>query len=434
MAILPEFQWPSSSHDVSQYLKPSSRYLGTFLWYCASGILIYQCIICFCLFIRFLRVKFGSRIEPDRRKAILITGATAGIGLALTKHFYKLGFSVIACYFNDQEPGYIELIEFGNKPYESVAKIRRKKKTKQGSSVQAPRLFLVRMDVRSGESIANSAQEIQALLANNDIELHCLINNAGISRDGPFEWCVRDSLKDVIDTNLTGVMMVTREFILNLITNKGRVVNVSSGVFLTPGPSISAYGSTKSAIAYFSASLNRDIARYGASSVCVMPGNFITTSSIIYPRIRCFQESERKLSDREKSVYRKSIEEYGIVMYNFLREKLENSGDNPTQVASMFKFDLPDFTPLKDHRPGCFASLIKRCFKLLDGSVAAGKTLEQSGILEGYENAVCLKKPSQAIYAGSSLYTYFTGPYMEYMPRVAYDLMTRMSAIGLGLK
>lgn len=353
----------------------------------------------------------------------MITGATAGIGLALSKHFYKLGFSVIAGYYNDQEPGYTELLEHANKPYESICK-------KKGENLRKPELFLVRMDVRSIESIADSRREIDALLEKHDIELYCLINNAGISVDGPFEWCARKSIKDLIDTNVTGVMMVTREFVLNIILNKGRIINVSSGVFITPGPGISVYGGSKSAIAYFSASLQRDIDKYGASSVCVLPGNFISTSSIIYPRIKTTQESERQLLDKERSVYKKSIEEYKRLMYRLLQIKFETSDDDPNQIASFYKIDLPDFTTIKK-KSNCFIRFVQWFVSLLDGSVSPGKTLENSGILEGYEAAVCLEQAPETIFAGDSFYTNYSGPFLEYLPRVAYGLLTWFFNIGV---
>lgn len=423
MAPTPGSDWRHLDYNVNQYLKSTASFLYIVFWYIGLFVLTNLCIILLLLTWRLLKVKFGRRIKPDRRKAIMITGATAGIGLALTKHFYKLGFSVIAGYFNDQEPGYIELLEYGSKPYESICK-------KKGRNIQAPRLFLVRMDVRSIESISNSAQEIHTLLDKNDIELHFLINNAGVSRDGPFEWCSRQSIKDLIDTNLTGTMMVTREFILNIVLNKGRIINVSSGVYVTPGPTISVYGSSKSAIAYFTGSLNRDLERYGASSVAVMPGNFIATSSIIYPRVRCLQESEKTLSEKERSVYRKSIEEYTATTHRYLRKKLEESGDDPDQVSKIFKIDIPDFTNLEKNS-GCLDKLIRWLVRQLDGSVSTGQTLENSGILDGYETAVCLKNPPRNIYAGSPYYTNFSGPSLEYLPRVASDLLTWLFTKGL---
>lgn len=384
-----------------------------FGWYLVIFIFSWLTFACIGITWRFLKIKCGSRVKPDGKRAILITGATSGIGLAIAKHFYKLGFTVIAAYYNDQEPGYNELLELGKLPYTSVSKRISSK----------PKMFLVRMDVRSKESIADSSKRVHELLDAQDIKLYCLINNAGISKDGPFEWCCRESIDDILDTNLRGVMLVTREYISDIITNRGRVVNVSSGVFLTPIVTLSTYGSCKSAVAYFSASIDQDIRLYGASSVCVMPGNFISNSNIMYPRIKCLQESMKKLSDNEKNLYQKSLKFHSKLLDRQLKNKLAMSGDDPNHVATFYKLDVPELSKSK-RRPSYIRGLLRWLARQVDGSVARKIPLESSGLTVGFEDAVCLKHPPQTLFAGNYVYSFITGPSIDYWPRALYGVLT----------
>lgn len=415
MEAITEFH-PSPAYH--HYLEISVKMLFALLRELGVFISICLVLVAFGITRRFLSIKLGVRVKPDARKAILVTGATSGIGLTVAKHFYKLGFSVIGGYFNDQEAGYEEL--------------RRCCDVEEASGSVGDtkaKMLLVKMDVRSEESISSSAEQVRKFLESNGCELYCLVNNAGTSKDGPFEWCCRESINDLVDTNLKGIMMVTREFIMDIISNRGRVVNVGSGVFLTPMPSISVYGGCKSAVSYFSASLNDDIKNYGASSVCLLPGNLIPNSNIIYPRIRCLQESLKKLSDKERALYQKSISVYQNLLHNSLRNKLKLSGDDPNRVGSLYNIEVPEFPDRARKRTKNGKGFLQRLLRQLDGSTDS--SLEHSGILMSFEDAVCLVEPPQSLFAGNFVYSYITGPSIEYWPRVMYGILTRISLNSL---
>jgi len=379
--------------------------------------LTYLGIIQLYIIVRFLSIKFGHKFQPEARKAVLITGGTSGIGFLVAKHLHKLGYTIIVGYFNDREPGYAPLLELSQQPNNAL---------NNGASHQRQRVFLVRMDVRSQESIENSYKEVNTLLDKHCLRLYCLINNAGISSSCPFEWLSPKSIRDVVETNLLGTMMVTRRFIFKIIENKGRIINVSSVINQFPTTKLSVYGTTKCAVAYYSDALHEDIKVYGASCHCVVPGDFTVASNIIFSVWRAIQDSESNLSEAERRLYAKSIEQSKLDCYRFIRMHLEVSGQKKSQVEEIYKISLPNLESVDPEK----ASWLRRLARWYVG-LTSGKSLEESGIIDAYEQAVCLVNPPRRIYAGNRTYTYHMGPFSELLPRSVSTWFGKVVAIAL---
>lgn len=383
--------------DLLSYSYVIYRYLSAFI---ITGLVL----INLDLLRRYIKTVLGKRVKPDGRKAILITGATSGLGLALSKYFYNLGFSVFACYYNDKEPGYAEL-----KAIQDIEEDGEFKK----------KLRLIYMDVRSDESIVRAKDEVESLLNQYGLKLFCLINNAGLASDCAFEWTDKASMRAVMDTNLMGTIMVTKNFTTRIVKDKGRVVNVSSIIQYWPIDSVSIYGCTKSAVAYFSASLNRDLQNYGASCTCVLPGNFIINTNIIYSRIRCINKSIEGLSEEEKILYRDTIERYSKRMIQILRAVIRESDISPEEISKIFDVEIPkEALPLPRTKDKKYSkkplSMMEEIFNYVVGGVK-GKSIEELGLLRAYDDAVRLVKPHGRNHAGTYIYTYFTGPLIDHL-------------------
>lgn len=459
-------QHPKEDDETQMHLDAVLRIIGYSSAYLVSIVVTVHVIIGICLIFRLLRVTLGSRVKPDGSKAILVTGATSGIGLVISKYFFHLGFTVICGYFNDQEPGYAELLELGIKSCasspgsllsdhnnqialhlaaqqsdggESGAQKTNKHQKARRKGQHKARLFLVRMDVRSRESIEKSSQEIDSILDQYNLELFCLINNAGVARDGFFQWSSRESIQDVIETNLTGVMMVTRQFLYRIIKSRGRVINVASGMYMFPAPTISVYGASKAAVAYFSDSLDTDLSGHGASCRCVVPGNFITSSNILFPRLRALQECIAKLTPEEKELYKDNLELYTKMMDRLVRKRF-SLGDHldPVQVSSVYRVCLPDdvmsgqvkLESRTDHGSSMLTRLIGWFFQKLDGGANAA-SLEASGLIQGYDYAVRLRSCPRRLYPGNRFYSHISGPIMDYLPKVVCDLTAKLLIMSL---
>jgi short-subunit dehydrogenase len=179
---------------------------------------------------------------------ILITGATAGIGRHLAFDLAKKGHRVFAT---------------GRRA--NVLEQMRAEADKQGLDIVP-----VAMDVTSEESIAKVAREVHAQCGG---ALDVLINNAGYGQGGPLMELDGDTLKKQFDTNVFGVMAVTRAFLPAMTERRqGRVINVSSTGGLLTAPMMGAYHASKYALEALSDALRMEVAHFGVKVVVVEPG------------------------------------------------------------------------------------------------------------------------------------------------------------------
>lgn len=398
-------------NDLKVYLGILNHYVLIIFWYLfviPLGCLILAHVCCFC---RFISIKFGKRIAPDVRKGVVITGATSGFGLAVSKHLYKLGFTVFACYYNDQEPGFRELLELSE---------TRNNNSKNEGEVRVdlrPYLFLIKMDVTSLDSIEDSRREIVNLLDKYNLKIHCLLNNAGLSAVNPFYIESIEVTKRIIHTNLLGTLMVTRKFIYRLIKDKGRVVNVSSGLYNLPREGIAAYGCSKAAISYYSQCLSKDLEPYGIPCIFIAPGYFPYTSNIIYTIVQSFERSVANLAPEERELYADAIERSRSTIEDTLKMKLVISKDDPQKVKSIYNIPLPESKDGKYElaKIGAKKRILRAFMHCLDGG-GNRDTLEKTGSIRAFEEAVCLKAPPMSLFAGDNLYSYVFGPLLDYIP------------------
>lgn len=197
-------------------------------------------------------------MSTTARETVLITGATAGIGRATALHLAQLGYHVIATGRRQSE----------------LDKLRAE--TPAGS-----RLDLALLDVTSPESIAKAVAEVDRLTAGRGLD--ALVNNAGYGLVGPLTEISDGDLRHQYDTNVFGVMAVTRAFVPKMRERgKGRVVNVSSMGGKMTFPFMGAYNSTKYAIESLSDALRYELRGFGIDVVLIEPGaihtNFADTS------------------------------------------------------------------------------------------------------------------------------------------------------------
>ncbi|HVK89039.1 MAG TPA: SDR family NAD(P)-dependent oxidoreductase [Kofleriaceae bacterium] len=147
------------------------------------------------------------------------TGATAGIGRMTALHLAKRGHRVIAT---------------GRKSAE-LAKL----KTEAGDLP----LDTLQLDVTSAASIASAVQAIDALTAGRGIDL--LVNNAGFGVLGPTSEIDDADVRAQFETNVFGLMSVTRAFLPQMRARRsGRIINISSVGGRITLPYFGVYNST----------------------------------------------------------------------------------------------------------------------------------------------------------------------------------------------
>jgi short-subunit dehydrogenase len=180
-------------------------------------------------------------------KIVLITGATAGIGRMTALHLAKQGHHVIAT---------------GRKLPELAAL-----KTEAGTA----HLDTVALDVTSASSITAAVTAVDALTKGRGLDV--LVNNAGFGILGPTSEIGDSEMRRQYETNVFGLMNVTRAFLPKMIERRaGRVINVSSVGGRITLPYFGVYNSTKYAIESLSDALRYELRPLGVDVAMIEPG------------------------------------------------------------------------------------------------------------------------------------------------------------------
>ena len=181
------------------------------------------------------------------QKIILITGATAGIGRATALYLAHKGHHVIAT---------------GRKVAELV-KLR--------AEAGALRLDTVALDVTSQGSIAAAVAEVDRLTGDHGVDV--LVNNAGYGALGPSSEITDAEMRRQYETNVFGLMNVTRAFLPKMRERKaGRIVNVSSVGGRITLPFFGVYNSTKYAVESLSDALRYELRAWNIDVTLIEPG------------------------------------------------------------------------------------------------------------------------------------------------------------------
>lgn len=182
-------------------------------------------------------------IDFANKKAILITGASSGIGKACALHLEKLGFII-------------------------YAGVRKENDFNFYKSYKPSKIFPIYLDVKKNGDIFNAFKNITS----SGIELYALVNNAGVSLGGPIEMISMDHVKELIAVNILGVLNVTKVFIPLIRKSNGRIINIGSIAGRISLPGLCIYSSSKSALIGLSNSMRLELQRFGISVSLIEPG------------------------------------------------------------------------------------------------------------------------------------------------------------------
>ena len=181
-------------------------------------------------------------------KKILITGATGGIGMELSKSYLNLGAELVLSGTNKKK---LELLneELG----------------------QNCKIFECNLSKKDDiDKLINFLEDLGGV----DI----LVNNAGKTEDNLLMRMNDKQWEEILLINLTSVMRITRGVIRGMIKKRwGRIINISSVVALTGNPGQSNYVASKSGLIGLSKSLALEVALRGITVNCIAPG-FIDTN------------------------------------------------------------------------------------------------------------------------------------------------------------
>lgn len=190
-------------------------------------------------------------------KTALITGATAGFGRAIALRLGKLGYKIIIT---------------------GRRKERLEKVVKELQSIDTEVLAL-NFDVRDFEA---SRKVIENLPVNFQ-QIDLLVNNAGLAAgQASFEQCVLDDFERMIDTNIKGLIYISKLIVPQMVARgNGHIVNLSSiaGIEVYPGGNI--YCATKHAVNAITKGMRLDLAGKGVKISSISPGMAETEFSLV---------------------------------------------------------------------------------------------------------------------------------------------------------
>lgn len=179
------------------------------------------------------------------QKTIFITGASAGLGKATAKLFQSKGWNVIATMRKPENETELNKLE---------------------------NVTVLKLDVTD---LTQIEETIKKAITNHSIDV--VVNNAGYGLIGALEALTDEQINRQLNTNLLGVIRVTKAFTPYFRERKnGTFINITSMFGLIGYPTCSVYAATKFAIDGFSESLAYDLAHFGVKVKTVAPGGIQT--------------------------------------------------------------------------------------------------------------------------------------------------------------
>lgn len=186
----------------------------------------------------------GAQAAPaGAQKAILVTGASTGIGRKLTERLAAQGYFVYATARKDADLQALGTIE----------------------NVQA-----IRLDVTRPEDITAAVQTV----TKGGRGLYALVNNAGIASSSPLLSTPEEEFATTMAVNVTGPWLMTKAFAPLIVAAKGRIVTIGSISGFLSSPGVGPYQMSKAAVETFTDTLAKEMAPTGVQVSIVEPGSY----------------------------------------------------------------------------------------------------------------------------------------------------------------
>ena len=180
-----------------------------------------------------------------RPKAVLVTGASTGIGRAITERLAGDGYFVYAGARKDADLAELNAIE----------------------NVQA-----IRLDVTKADEIAAAVDTVTKAGRG----LYGLVNNAGVAVAGGFADLKEEDFDFVMNVNAHGPFRVTQAFLPLIVESRGRITTIGSISGILSSKELGVYSMSKHAVEAFTDSLAGEMEPLGVAVSVVEPGNYNT--------------------------------------------------------------------------------------------------------------------------------------------------------------
>lgn len=186
---------------------------------------------------------FAEATDDTGQKAVLVTGASSGIGRKIADTLAANGYFVYA---------------------------GARKQADLDALNEIPNIQSVRLDVTRQDEIDAAVETVRG----SGKGLYGLVNNAGIVTLGPMAEIDEDDLAWIMNVNVMGVYRVTKAFAPLIIESKGRISNISSISGILSSKFWGPYGMSKHALEAYTDSLADEMALFDVKVSAINPGNY----------------------------------------------------------------------------------------------------------------------------------------------------------------
>lgn len=178
----------------------------------------------------------------------LITGASGGIGSAISRKLASMGFDIAVHYHRSQKDAML---------------LCREIEERFGVSASA-----IQADLSDREQVKQLAEKALAIGT-----VDVLVNNAGLSYRELFQFTEENRVNDVLSVNLTSAMLLTKLIVPGMIArHDGRIINISSMWGVSGGSCEVHYSAAKAGLVGFTKALAKEVGPSGITVNCVAPG------------------------------------------------------------------------------------------------------------------------------------------------------------------
>ena len=230
-------------------------------------------------------------------KAVVITGASTGIGKTTALRLSQAGFTVFACVRKEADASALQQ-EMDVKP--------------------------LLLDVTNESHIQAVVEEVEEVVG--EAGLWGLVNNAGIVVAGPLEFLPVAELRKQFEVNVFAQIAVTQAFMPLLRKATGRIVMMSSIAGRFASPFLGPYAASKFALEGFSDALRRELKEWKMFVSLVEPGRVVTP--IWEKSVHVAEVTSKQLPPQAQTLYGKKL--------NLMRERAKRGttqGVSPDEVA-----------------------------------------------------------------------------------------------------
>lgn len=178
-------------------------------------------------------------------KTAVVSGASGGIGIAVSKALYNAGYNIVLLYNKNKKPLEDEF------------------------SIDDKKILMIQGDLSKECDILKIKEEVYATFHGVDV----IVNNAGISLIKFFDETTCEEWDRVFDVNVKSAFMLTKAFIPEMINRKsGNIINISSMWGISGASMEVCYSASKAAMIGMSKALAKELGPSGINVNVIAPG------------------------------------------------------------------------------------------------------------------------------------------------------------------